>query len=83
MDIERYLLGREILWLLVIILIVMLFLPGCAAVPECPAAGAMVLEVNDGRILYAFDHDGLTAWYDAIKAEAHGECRWPAKGDRL
>jgi hypothetical protein len=81
MNLEDDLLGREILWLLVILLLLMLFLPGCAAVPECPPTRALVLETDEGGVLYAFDSAGLTMWYATVKAEARGDCRWPPKGD--
>ena len=58
----------------------LLLLTGCAELPLCPPAEAVIITTQEGKMLFGFDAENLAKWMDATAKRALGECAFPKKG---
>ena len=58
------------------LLLFAILLAGCAELPLCPQAEAVVLQSIEGGMYIGFTPETAVQWQDAIRREARGECRY-------
>ena len=61
-------------------LALLLLLAGCAELPLCPPAEAVIFQATDGGFYVGFDAENLAKWMDATSKRALGQCAFPKKG---
>ena len=61
--------------------VLLILLAGCAPLPPCQTADAIIVQVPDGSMLIGFTPEAMQVWHDTIRAEARGQCRVVKKGE--